>query len=258
MNVRKVAPFVAGMIGLGILAGCSSASPTVTATPKPSSTATSSPTASPSKSATPAPSVAPSEQPTSKPAPTEKPTVKTTVVVIGADELRLENLSGKVLAEYPYEGQASPVAAIDGLTKLYGKEPVIKYTPPTMCSGDINSYEWDNIRVSFDTPTKDPNQVSQYIAYTNAANQNYERVVQAPNGVQIGFSYNEYVAKNPDLPHQESTIAEYETTYQSAIAESSSLERYGAEDDKATGVIYSGENDVVKVISAPQYLYGDC
>ena len=229
-----------------------SKTPTRTATPTPSATQSSKP--APTQSASSSPTKAPVAAPTTQPKPTTKPAVKTTVIVIGADDLRIENLSGQVLQKFPYKGKASPVAVIDGLTKIYGKAPKVQYTPPNTCGGDTNTYTWDNMTVYFVTATKDPKQTDLFFANTHTPNLNYERVVQAPNGAQVGMSYSKYIAKNPKLPHQESKIDDG-TVYQQAVAE---LSAQAVQYDDPSGSLYGGENDKIKFITAPGSLYGDC
>lgn len=267
MQTKRIAQITAIIGTVGLLMGCSSgneglvnyptADPTATKTPartqSPTPSATQSSTPAPSQSASSSPTKAPDAGSTAQPKPTTKPTVKTTVVVIGADEIRIENLSGQVLQKYPYKGKAPAVAAIDGLTKLYGKAPKVNYTPPNVCGGDTNTYTWDNMTIYFITPTKDPTQTDMFFANTHTPNQNYERVVQAPNGAQIGMSYSKYVAKNPKLPHQE-TKGE-DTEYQQAVAE---LSAQAVQYDDPSGVLYGGENNRINFITAPGSLYGDC
>jgi hypothetical protein len=212
-----------------------------------------SPTSQPTPTTKPAPAPAPAPEPT-------KPTIKTTVVEIGADELRFENLSGQTLQSFSYYGQGSPIPAIAATTKLYGYEPKVVYTGEDPCFGYTNVYTWDNFVISFVTETKDPAQVDRFVAGTSKPNQNYDRVVQAPNGAQITFNYKKYVQANPSLPHTENK-SEYPAgtfvEYQKAIAELS--QKFTPEQGgDAAGTIYGGEDDKIKFISAPGYLYGDC
>ena len=86
MNNKKVIRSSAFIVGLLILTGCSSASPQPTPTPTKSNSSTPKPTASSTPEAP-----KPSNEPV---APVEPDPIKTTVVVIGADNLRLEKLSG--------------------------------------------------------------------------------------------------------------------------------------------------------------------
>jgi hypothetical protein len=269
MQTKRIAQITAIIGTVGLLMGCSSgneglviyptADPTATKTPtrtqSPTPSATQSSTPAPSKSASSSPNKAPGSGSTNQPKPTTKPMVKTTVIVIGADDLRIENLSGKVLQKFPYNTKEAPVAAIDALTKIYGKAPKVSYTPPATCGGDTNSYTWDNMTIYFITPTKDPKQVEIFFANTHTPNQNYERVVQAPNGAQVGMSYSKYIAKNPKLPHQESKVEN--TEYQQAVAELS-YNSNADDPESASGVLYGGENDKIKFITAPGSLYGDC
>lgn len=264
MNRKAVFSTIVLTLSVAMLTGCTAntpePTPTKTSSSKPAPTKTATPTPTPTPTSTPSPSVPPTQQPAPVPAPEPAP-IKTTVVEIGADELRFENLGGKTLQSFSYED--TPVKAIAALTDLYGFEPKTEYTGNQVCYGELNIYKWDNMRISFYTSTQDPNQTDSFSAGTSEPNQNYERVIQAPNGVQVGFSYWDYVNKNPSLLHEESK-AEYPygsgkiQEWAKAIAEPTAKLLPDMNDRNASGSIYSGENGVVDSIGAPQYLYGDC
>jgi len=270
MNRKAVFSTIVLTLSVAMLTGCTAntpePTPTKTSSSKPAPTKTATPT--PTPTSTPSPSASPTQKPTTKPAPAPVPApapepapIKTTVVEIGADELRFENLGGKTLQSFNYED--TPVKAIAALTDLYGFEPKTEYTGNQVCYGELNIYKWDNMRISFYTSTQDPNQTESFFAGTSEPNQNYERVIQAPNGVQVGFSYWDYVNKNPNLLHEESK-AEYPygsgkiQEWAQAMAEPTAKPLPEGNDMNASGSIYSAENGTVKSIGAPQYLYGDC
>lgn len=277
MKKKAFARVLVTVIGVTLLAGCTSGEtnpkPTTTPTSKPSASSTPKPsaTSTPSPTATSTPPVAPSPTKEPAPAPTTKPTINTTVVEIGADELRFEKISGTVLNRYAYDGPGATVAAIEGATKLYGKAPKISYTGDDLvCYGQLNTYAWDNFRISFYTITRDPSQAENgFMASSNGPNENYERVVQTPNGAQVTFSYSKYVAKNPSFPHEESK-AEYPygsgiiNEWATALAEPTSKPMPEGEvlpegeTVYAAGAVYSAENDKITSLFAPGYVYGDC
>lgn len=246
MHNKKLIKILVLTISMTLLTACTS----VPTTPRGIATSTDSPTAT----STPAPTITILPQPTATPSP-EPETIKTTVVVIGADELRLENLSGNILDSFPYKAEDSPVAVIAGLNKLYGKKAVITYSGEETCWYHMNTYQWDNMKIDFQSETHDPASSDSFYASTNQVNENYERVVQAPNGAQISFSYSKLVAANPELPHRESEYAG--VTYGTMIGE---LTANPIDDSpyNIAGVLVHARNDTVTALSAPSFLEGDC
>jgi hypothetical protein len=267
MKSKRAVHALVLMVSVGLLAGCTSAptpvpSGTKSATPKPSSSASASPSATPSTSAE--PTTPGSAVPTPKPDP-----VKTTVVQLGADELRLENLSGEVLGSFPYDTQDAPVAAIDALTKLYGKEPAKRYTGEQMCDYQTNVYTWDNLTLRFQAESQNASDSDYFSVSTNTVNQNMERVVQAPNGAQVGQPLAKFVKAFPS--YAQAPTYEYEgVTYQTVIGEPSKKYSGQEHQDTAgeTGIIPKGANingttvtaqdGTVKAINTPGSLIGDC
>ena len=139
------------------------------------------------------------------------------------------------------------------MNNLYGKDAIVEYSGDDTCWYQMNTYKWDNMEISFQTDTKDPLNSDHFIAHSTEVNENYERVVQAPNGAQISFSFSEYRAKNPELPVSQSY--EYEgKKYETMLGEMSSL--YPAED--MNGVMVSATNDRISNLYAPGSLIGDC
>ena len=242
MNRKRFVRSSAVIVSFLLLAGCSSTSPE----PKPTPTKSNSSTPKPSTTPTP-------EIPEPTKAPVEPDPIKTTVVVIGADNLRLEKLSGEVIASYAYDTADAPVAAIEKMNELYGKTAEMEYSGEDTCWYQMNTYTWDNLKISFQTDTKDPSNSDYFIAHSEDVNENYERVVQAPNGAQISFSFAEYKAKNPELPVSETF--EYEgKRYETMLGEVSAL--YPAE--YQNGVMVSATNDRIDKLYAPGSLVGDC
>jgi len=262
MKNKSVLTITVMFASIALLAGCTSSStPDRTISPTPvktsSATVTPTPTASAPGIST-APTDVPSTAPTSpavtpKPTATAKPVVKTTVLNIGADAFTVKNPDGSTFGIYPYN--ASPSAAIVGLTKIYGHAPKIVYTgPPQQCSGGENIYTWDNFTLEFYSVTKDPAQVNQYSVHTNGANTTYKYIVQAPNGTQVGNSFKKLIAANPSLPKQET---DYKGThYTEVLVDHTKYQK--TYDTSSAGTVASGDNDVVRLISAPADLYQDC
>jgi hypothetical protein len=257
------------VMSVSLLAGCTSSAPVekpTRSTPSSSQSAKPVPSQAPTTGAA-TPSAEPSTGPSAQPAPAPTPApVKTTVVEIGADELRIEDLSGNVKNAFPYKG-SSPSEAITTLTSLYGKEPTKRYTGDQTCDYQMNVYTWDNLTMRFQAESQNPNDADYFIINTNSANQNYERVVQAPNGAQIGQSLDKLHKAFPELAY--SAGDEYEgVTYSAMIGEPSKLGTETAGDyDVANitpagantlGVVVYANNDKIQSILAPAGLIGDC
>ena len=267
------------VLSASILAGCSSTATTVatpspsptrsastpspSATPEPTKTPTGSPTA-PAKPS-PSPTAKPAPQPSQKPQPKPEP-VKTVVVEIGADELRIEDISGGLKNSFPYEGDSAD-EAIAALTSLYGKEPKTLYTGDDICNYQNNVYSWDNMNLSFQAASQSVADAERFLVFTNSANQNYERVVQAPNGAQVGLSLKRFHAASPGLAY--SPGIDYEgVSYGSMIGEPSKITVQSASnsgdpallpaDANAVGTVIFATNDTIKSIHAPGSLVGDC
>lgn len=271
----KRVPFIAiTVVALSsiLLAGCSSSpnptpsetkapsiskpAPTQTTQPKPTPTETSTP------SSTPKPTTSPSTPATTKPATptvTPKPTVKTTVVVIGADTLRFENLNGTVLKSFPYN--QSPAPAVTALNELYGKQPDTKhYSTEEMCSYQFNTWAWDNMSITFTSGTKDPATAKSFYVSTAKPNQNYERVVETPNEIQVGNTWKVALQKAPNAV-QSDPVSYNGHTYQSLVAEVTTDPSYGKTDPASgniAGTLVHGDNGTVSSITSPFSLYGDC
>lgn len=244
---------------IALLAGCtSSTTPDKTASPSPtkSSSVTPMPSETPSASATANPLPSPTTTtPTVTPTPTvtAKPVVKTTVLNIGADALSIKNPDGSTFGTYSY--RVSPTSAISGLTKVYGHAPKVVYTgEPQQCSGGVNIYTWDNIALEFYSPTKDPASVKYYNVHTNGANTTYKYIVQSPNGTQVGNSFKKLIAANPTFPKQE---VDYKGKhYTEVLVDNTKIkETY---DTSTAGTVASGDSDIVRQITAPADINGDC
>jgi hypothetical protein len=259
-----------------LLTGCSSSSnPTPTSsatktpsTSKPAPTQSSSPT--PTETSTPtvtptptsAPSTTPSTPTNTKPATPSaapKPAVPTTVVVIGADDLRFEKLNGTVLKSFPYN--QSPAAAVAALNELYGKQPDAKhFSTEEMCSYQFNTWAWDNMSITFTSGTKDPATAKSFFVTSAKPNQNYERVVETPNEIQVGNSWKVALQKTPNAV-QADPVSYNGHTYQSLVADVTTDPAYGKTDPATgniAGTIVHGDNGTVKSITSPFSLYGDC
>lgn len=270
-------------LSASILTGCSSQNVAPVGTPSPSSTrsatpsATSSPSATPEPSSSPTvtatPSAKPSETPSTKPAPqpTVKPQpkpepVKTVVLELGADELRIEDAAGTVKESFPYEGDSTD-EAIAALTSVYGKEPKTLYTGNEICNYQNNVYSWDNISLVFQAESQTVADAERFRVLSSDPNLSYERIVQAPNGAQVGLSLKRFMDASPELVR--SAPNEYQgTTYGSMIGEPSKLKNESAAssgstgltpaDANAVGTVIFSINDRIETIHAPSTLIGDC
>jgi hypothetical protein len=277
-TVKRV-PFMAiTVVALSsiLLTGCSSSSnptPTSSATKTPSTskpaptqssspipTETSTPTVTPTPTSV--PSTTPSTPTNTKPATPSaapKPVVHTTVVVIGADDLRFEKLNGTVLKSFPYN--QSPAAAVTALNELYGKQPDAKhYSTEEMCSYQFNTWAWDNMSITFTSGTKDPATAKSFFVTSAKPNQNYERVVETPNEIQVGNSWKVALQKAPGAI-QGNTASYNGHNYQTLIADHTSDTQYDKitpDGSKTVGTIVTADNGVVTGIHSPFSLYGDC
>lgn len=245
MRKNSALKFILATSTILVLAGCSNSAPNPTPTQNVSPETT--------KTATPKPSSTPTPTETVTPTPEPEP-IKTTVITIGADSLKIGNLKGEIKQEFPYETTQSAVPAIAALTELYGKEPIIEYSGDDVCWYQMNTYNWDNMAIAFPTPTKNPNDANWFTARTVQPNGNYERVVQAPNGAQIGFSFQEYRQKNPELPFNDGFTPE--DTFKKMLAEVSSKSSSNPEEIEGTLIV--SDNDKIEFIGAPNFLNENC
>jgi hypothetical protein len=242
---RKVFKILVLVLSAALLTSCTPASVEL----KPTTVPTSIPAVTSSS-----PAVKPLESPAPELTP-EPEIIKTTVVVIGADELRFENLSGDVLASFPYSAADAPAAAISNLTELYGKEAIVTYSGENTCWYHMNTYQWDNFKLDFQSETNDPTSSDSFFASTNTVNENYERVVQAPNGAQVSFPYSKFLKQDPELPHHES---EYEGVLYGAMIGELTEFPYDALQENLAGVLITSKNDSVTAIFSPSHLESDC
>jgi hypothetical protein len=262
---KRAVQFTILAVSVSLLAGCTSSGPVTS--PSPTKTPSSSPSAKPTPSATATAdgtaTASPTVAPTTKPGPDP---VKTTVIEIGADELRIEDIAGNVMNAFPYEGDSTD-EAVAALTSLYGKEPTKRYTGDQTCDYQNNVYTWDNLVLRFQASSQNVNDAERFVVTTNGANQNYERVVQAPNGAQVTQSLEKFHKEFPNLAY--SIGGEYEgVTYSGMIGEPSQrvgetageyqVENITPADANTFGVVISAENDKIGAIYAPGGLIGDC
>jgi hypothetical protein len=262
---KRTAQAVILTLSIGLLAGCTSSAPVEKPTRStPSSSQSAKPVPSEAPTATATPSASPSAAPSVAPKPDP---VKTTVIQIGADELRIEDLSGNVKNSFSYEG-GSTDEAVAALTSLYGKEPTKRYTgTEQICDYQMNVYVWDNLTMRFQGESQNPNDAEFFMMNTTTANQNYERIVQAPNGAQVGQSLEKFHKASPELAFSKGS--EYEgKVYAAMVGEPSKrynepASEFGGEsitpaDANSAGVIVFAENDKINSITAPYSLIGDC
>lgn len=147
------------------------------------------------------------------------------------------------------------------LNELYGKQPDAKhYSTEEMCSYQFNTWAWDNLSITFTSGTKDPATAKSFYVTSAKPNQNYERVVETPNEIQVGNSWKVALQKAPGA--RQGIPASYNGhTYQTLIADHTSNTQYdniSPDSSQTVGTLVHADNGTVTSITSPFSLYGDC
>lgn len=237
MHLRKVLSVTSIIVISLILGGCTSSSPYSTSTSKPVEPSSTQPV-------TPSPSTVPEEE-------GNKSQIGS--IIIGAQELRINDVNNELIDTLPYTLSADMM--IEKLTQVFEAEPVTEFSgEENKCWFNMSTVSWDNFDLTFSG--QDATDAKIFNVSTSDEN-NGSTKIESPNGAEVGGDYSVIRSITPDALTLES---EYNgTTYSSLIDEhvgnfpTTEEEIYAL---NGTGVI--AENNVITNIVSPYYLMGDC